>query len=109
MIAVRAVGFELHVQWIKIGLAHLRGPPEARVCENQFRELVGREGYVFGLVRSELYVLLELDCFNLSLELAFDWLACPVLDLGRHRELCAVVRRHIQFRYNRRVAQSDRS
>ena len=61
---------ELHGERIEIRLAHLCGPPQARIGEDELLKFVRREGDVFRFVGSEFDILLELDGFDLAFQLA---------------------------------------
>ncbi len=109
MVADRTVDLECHSQRIQIRFAHLRGPPQARVREDELRELIGSEGDVFGFVGGEFDFLLESYVFDLAFQFALYRLLGAVLQLSGDGELRGIIGGQVQFRNDRGIAQRDRA
>ena len=67
VIGLFAVDLELHVSAYRVRRAHLRRPPQARIGEFSWENLLGLEGHVFALVRRQFHILREFDLLDLAL------------------------------------------
>jgi hypothetical protein len=68
------IDVERQAQPVQFRLTHLRGPPQARIREDELREVVGSEGDVFAFVSGEFNGLLEGDGIDLTFQRALHGL-----------------------------------
>ncbi len=99
------VDAKIDFHFIEILRSHLPRPPQARVGQVEFRELLRGKSHPFRFMRREFNLLSKMDVFDLACQHSFHGVFTGVFEVGVHGEARFLKRRHVDLGDDLRKAQ----